>query len=49
MAGTTVAWLLICLMILGVAGVMLLRSLDGGMRMVERLYAKAPNGRPSRR
>ena len=49
MESTTVAGALIYLMILGAAGLMLLRSGDGGLRFFDRLYNTAPNNRPSRR
>jgi hypothetical protein len=49
MEPTTVAGALIFLMISGVAGLLLLRSGDGGVKFVDKLYNNAPNNRPSRR
>jgi hypothetical protein len=49
MESTTVAGALIFLMISGVAGVLLLRSGDGGLRFLDRLYNTAPHNRPARR
>ena len=49
MESTTVAGVLIFLMLSGAAGLMLLRSGDGGAAFLDRLYNGSPNGRPSRR
>jgi hypothetical protein len=49
MESTTVAGVLIFLMISGAAGLMLLMSADGGLKFVDKLYGSSPNNRPSRR
>ena len=49
MESTTVAGVLIFLMISGGAGLMLLLSADRGLKFVDMLYNTAPNNRPSRR
>lgn len=46
---TTTAATLLILLIVGAASGILLNSLMGGLKFVDNLYNRSPNGRPSRR
>jgi hypothetical protein len=49
MTSTALAALIAFCMILAVAGVLLLRSLVGGLPMIDRVYTLSPQGRPTKR
>lgn len=49
MSSTEIAAMIAFLMILAVAGVLLLRSSDNGLRMMDRLYTGPRRQRPARR